>query len=151
MNSAVRSDQPRVSSHLSLSSCFSGHTVLLRSPSPGSAVSPPSTDRRCVDCELSPKKEARLQPPSIVHVRSHQVPNRHVGGYSATCFTAHSRCNILHERRDCRVPFTDRPSDYDGDATLEALLPLTVDAQDPLHIALGIEGCSGKKVTKMSP
>ena len=34
VNSAVRSDQPRLSSHLSLASCFGGQPVLVRSHSP---------------------------------------------------------------------------------------------------------------------
>ena len=103
MSLLVGSNQLRVNSHLSQASCFGGHPILLRSPFPGRAVAPKSSDHRCVDFELCSAKEREpvddhFQSPGIFHVRFHQaqVPDHHVGGYSATCFSADSRCSVLN-------------------------------------------------------
>ena len=103
MSSSVESNQLRVNSHLSEASCLGGHPILLRSPSPGRAVAPKSSDQRCVDCELCSAKEREpvddhFQSSGVFHVRFHRgkVDDHHVGGYSATCFSADSRCSVLN-------------------------------------------------------
>ena len=53
-------------------------------------------------------------------------------------------------RRDCKVFFTDRPSDFDGDPDIDAALDSPVHAQDPMHMAIRVEGASGEKVTTLS-
>ena len=53
-------------------------------------------------------------------------------------------------RKDCRVFFTDRPADIDGDPDIEADLGIPVHAQDAMHMPIKIEGASGEKIPKLS-
>ena len=53
-------------------------------------------------------------------------------------------------RRDCKVFFTDRPADYDGDPEVELLLNAAVHAMDPMHVAIRVEGASGERPTALS-
>ena len=53
-------------------------------------------------------------------------------------------------RIDCRVLFTDRPADYDGDVEVDRALSYPAHAQDALHLPIRIESTSGEKVTPIS-